>query len=44
VAGDAVPAADWKARAIAALDGIADPADRETIEGDIATLPIPPER
>jgi DNA-binding transcriptional MerR regulator len=39
VAGDAVAAATWKSRATAALDAIADPADREVIEGDIATLP-----
>jgi hypothetical protein len=29
----------WKARAIAALDGIADADDREPIERDLATLP-----
>ena len=40
VAGDPLSAADWKAKAVAALDGIADPADREVIEGDIATLPV----
>lgn len=40
VAGDPLAAADWKARAIAALDGIADQDDRDLIEGDIATLPI----
>lgn len=39
VAGDAAVAADWKAKATAALDGIADADDREIIEGDIATLP-----
>ena len=39
VAGDAAAAARWKSRATAALDAIADPADREVIEGDIATLP-----
>jgi DNA-binding transcriptional MerR regulator len=39
VAGDAAAAATWKSRATAALDSIADPADREVIEGDIATLP-----
>ena len=43
LAGDASVAADWKAKAVAALDGIADPDDREIIEGDIATLPIPHE-
>jgi DNA-binding transcriptional MerR regulator len=37
--GDAEQVAHWKARAIAALDGIADRDDREIIEGDIATLP-----
>lgn len=41
VAGNASAAAEWKAKAVAALDGIADPDDREIIEGDIATLPIP---
>jgi DNA-binding transcriptional MerR regulator len=39
VAGDPVAAADWKAKATAALDGIADRDDRDVIEGDIATLP-----
>jgi DNA-binding transcriptional MerR regulator len=39
VAGDAVAAADWTAKAVAALDAIADPDEREIIEGDIATLP-----
>jgi DNA-binding transcriptional MerR regulator len=38
-AGDLGEAAAWKARAIAALDGIADADDREIIEGDLATLP-----
>ena len=38
VAGDATAAADWKARATAALDGIADRDDRDIIEGDLATL------
>ena len=41
VAGDATAAADWKARATAALDGIADRDDRDIIEGDLATLPDP---
>ncbi len=40
VAGDAAAAADWKARATAALDGIADKDDRDLIEADLATLPI----
>jgi DNA-binding transcriptional MerR regulator len=39
VAGDLAAAADWKAKAAAALDGIADADDREVIEGDLATLP-----
>jgi hypothetical protein len=39
VAGDAAAATTWKARATAALDAIADAADREVIEGDIGTLP-----
>ena len=38
-AGDATSAAEWKTKATAALDGIADADDREIIEGDIATLP-----
>lgn len=40
VAGDIDVAAEWKAKAIAALDGIADQDDRDIIEGDLATLPI----
>ena len=39
VAGDDGLARDWKARATAALDDIADPDDREPIEQDLATLP-----
>ena len=39
VAGDREAAAEWKAKAAAALDGIADADDREVIEGDLATLP-----
>lgn len=39
VAGDMDGVATWKARATAALDEIADPDDREQIEGDLATLP-----
>jgi hypothetical protein len=39
VAGDQGAAADWKAKAVAALDGIADQDDRDLIEGDLATLP-----
>ncbi len=39
VAGDSGAAAEWKAKAIAALDGIADQDDRDLIEGDLATLP-----
>ena len=38
-AGDLDGVAAWKAKAVAALDGIADADDREIIEGDIATLP-----
>lgn len=38
-AGDGEQVAAWKARAVEALDGIADTDDRELIEGDIATLP-----
>lgn len=40
VAGDAATAAGWKAKAVAALDGIADLDDREVIAGDIASLPL----
>jgi DNA-binding transcriptional MerR regulator len=40
VAGDPTGAADWKARAVAALDGIVDRDDREIVENDIATLPV----
>jgi hypothetical protein len=29
----------WKAKAWAATEAIADPADREVIEADLATLP-----
>jgi DNA-binding transcriptional MerR regulator len=39
VAGDTAGADTWRARATDALDGIADPDDREIIAGDIATLP-----
>jgi DNA-binding transcriptional MerR regulator len=39
VVGDTAAAAEWKAKATAALDGIADPDEREIIEGDVATLP-----
>lgn len=38
VAGDQAAAADWKAKATAALDGIADNDDRQIIENDLATL------
>jgi len=38
-AGDLEQVAAWKAKAAAALDDIADPDDRELIEGDLATLP-----
>jgi DNA-binding transcriptional MerR regulator len=38
VAGDAAAAAEWKARATAALADIADPDDREPIAADLATL------
>jgi hypothetical protein len=40
VTGDPTAAADWKARATAALDAIAHPDDREVLEGDLATLPV----
>ena len=38
-AGDLDEVARWRAKAVAALDGIADKDEREIIEGDIATLP-----
>jgi hypothetical protein len=38
-AGDLDEVARWKAKAVAALEGIADADEREIIEGDIATLP-----
>ena len=37
-AGDLAEVAAWKAKATAALDGIADKDDRDLIEGDLATL------
>jgi DNA-binding transcriptional MerR regulator len=40
VAGDLATAAEWKAKAAAALDAVADQDDRDVIEGDLATLPI----
>ncbi len=40
VAGDPGASADWKARAVAALESIADHDDREIVENDIATLPV----
>ena len=39
VSGEADDARDWKAKAIAALDDIAEEDDREHIEGDLATIP-----
>jgi DNA-binding transcriptional MerR regulator len=38
-AGDSASGGLWKAKAIDALDGIADPDDREPIAQDVATLP-----
>ena len=38
VAGDRAAFDDWRSRARAATDAIADPEDREVIEGDLATL------
>jgi DNA-binding transcriptional MerR regulator len=40
VAGDRAAAAEWKAKAVARLAEVADPDDREIVEGDIATLPV----
>jgi DNA-binding transcriptional MerR regulator len=39
VAGDLAQVARWKAKATAALAGIADADDREIVENDLATLP-----
>ncbi len=40
VAGDRAASATWRERAREALTGISDAADRELIEGDLATLPV----
>ena len=40
VAGDRAAASDWKAKAVASLDAIADPDDREVIQRDIDLLPL----
>lgn len=40
VAGDRAAAKATRARALAALDGIADPEDRQLIEQDLATTPL----
>ncbi len=40
VAGDRAAALEWRDRARAPLAAVADPADREHIEGDLATLPL----
>jgi hypothetical protein len=37
-AGDRAAFEEWRARAVAATAAIADPEDREVIEGDIETL------
>lgn len=39
VSGDLEQVATWKAKAVAALDTIADADDRAVIDGDLATLP-----
>jgi hypothetical protein len=39
VADDAEGVAAWKAKAVRALDGIADADDREQVERDLATVP-----
>ena len=39
VAGDTAASAEWRTRATEALAVIADPEDRELIEGDLATIP-----
>jgi DNA-binding transcriptional MerR regulator len=40
VAGDLAAAREWKAKAGVALAAIAEPEDRTSIEGDLATLPV----
>jgi uncharacterized protein HemY len=40
VAGDPGEAVTWRDRAHEALARVADPADREVVEGDLATLPL----
>lgn len=39
VAGEFAKSAHWRARVLEALGAIADPADREIIEGDLGTIP-----
>jgi hypothetical protein len=39
VAGDPAASAEWKAKAVVAVDAIADKDDRDIIENDLATLP-----
>jgi hypothetical protein len=39
-AGDRDQAVAWRDRARAALERVADPADREVVEGDLATIPL----
>jgi DNA-binding transcriptional MerR regulator len=40
VAGDRAAAAEWKARGVAALDGVAEKDDREVIEQDLAGIDV----
>ncbi|HYN69438.1 MAG TPA: MerR family transcriptional regulator [Candidatus Eisenbacteria bacterium] len=40
IAGDRAAALEWRTRAREGVAGIAEPEDREIIEGDIATLPL----
>lgn len=40
VCGELAAAAEWKARASAALERVADPDDRAPIAGDLATIPV----
>lgn len=40
VAGDHSEAVAWRDKACEALADVADPADREVVEGDLATLPL----
>lgn len=40
VAGDPAAAAEWKAKAVVALEAIGDPEDRDIVQRDVDTLPL----